>query len=358
MATAPTLPEHRFHALAPAEVPWAELEARPDSTIFQTERWFAFLAEARGVEPVVASVSRAGEAIGWFTAGSRRRVGVGLLGSPLRGWTTSQQGFVLAPGRATGELLDDPRERAGLLRGLGRFARSTGHRHVELLDARFSAGDPAVAMAGWTSTAFRGLAVDLQPPPEGILAAMSPHGRRDVRRSQRTGVTVGPGDRASFAATYVAHLAEVFARQGRRPPYGRRLVDALVDHLEPADVVLAVARDGEGRAVASGIFPGSSTGAWFWGGASRTDARPSLPNEAMIWYALTEWHRRGARSLDLGGGPTSGFKAKFGGEAVDLAWARTSDPPALEHGRRVVIRTVDATRRARARARASIPGRS
>lgn len=347
-------PTYRLRELPVPEVPWAEIEARPDATVFQSQRWFAFLAESKRVEPIVAAIEREGEAIGWLTAATTRRFGIRMLGSPLRGWTTSQQGFVLAPGVAPTAtdpgLLADVGERAALLAGVQGFAFATGHRHVELLDARFADDDPAPTTAGWAASPFGGYVIDLARSPDDVLEAMSPHGRRDVRRALRNEVTVTDADRATFAADYLAQLTDVFAKQGRRPPYDEQFVDALLAHLGPADLVLPVARDGDGRVVATGIFPGSPAGsAWFWGGASWRDAQHLLPNEAVLWHGLTEWQQRGARTLDLGGSPEGGYKGKFGGEYRSLSWMRTSRPATVEQARVLVLQAVKAARRAKAR---------
>ena len=88
-----------------------------------------------------------------------------------------------------------------------------------------------------------------------------------------------------------------------------------------------------GPIVAAGLFPGAHGLASYWGGASRTAAQRLLPNEALLWQAITRWKERGARAFDFGGG--GAFKEKFGGTPIEVAWARHTRPAALRHGRRL-----------------------
>ncbi len=87
-------------------------------------------------------------------------------------------------------------------------------------------------------------------------------------------------------------------------------------------------REGDGPVIAAGIFPGGHGSAYYWGGASRTAAQPLLPNEALLWAAITSWRERGAVRFDFGGGGP--FKEKFGGTPIEVGWARHSRPAALE----------------------------
>ena len=105
------------------EPDWALLDARPDRLVFQTREWVEFVARTQGGTPVVAAVRDGASTVGWFTGVVVKRLGVGILGSPFRGWTTHYMGFSLDDGVPRGEAA----------RGLPSFARrELGCLHVEL----------------------------------------------------------------------------------------------------------------------------------------------------------------------------------------------------------------------------------
>jgi len=112
----------RFERVPWADVPWDELDRFADRTVFQTRAWLGFLAASQGAEPVVARVLDGSGPIGWFTGGRVRRFGLGVLGSPLAGWTTAYQGFNLDPGVDAATVLP------GLLRSRVSCPASPGSR--------------------------------------------------------------------------------------------------------------------------------------------------------------------------------------------------------------------------------------
>jgi hypothetical protein len=249
-----------------------------------------------------------------------RRFGIGVLGSPLAGWTTSYQGFNLEPGL-------DP---VSMLPALLDFASELGCRHVEVMDRRF--GRPAVTAAGWEAGTLPGWELDLTPTPDELLAATTSSCRWGIRKAERNGLVVVDAAPEGFAETYHGLLREVFARRGATLTYSQGRVQALVDHLFPTgQLLLLTVHQDDGPAIAAGVFPGAHGAAYYWGGASRTEAQRLLPNEAMLWAAVTRWRDRGARSFDFGGGGP--FKEKFGGTPIEVAWARRTRPALLGHVR-------------------------
>ncbi len=319
------------------EVPWRELDARPDRTVFQTLAWLDVLSETQSAEPVVAEAVVDGRAAGWFTGAVVRRAGVRFLGSPLRGWTTSYMGCNLDPGV-------DP---ARVLAALPRFAaRRLGCVHVEVMDRRVGPDD---VPPGFLAAHLPGYELCLADD-DALLAGMTPHGRRDVRRALRNGITVeevDPVRSPEFVDEYYEQVTEAFAKRSLVPTYPRARVEAVVRHLHPTGHLLLLrARTPDGVPAATGIFPGLPGGtAVFWMGASRRDRQSLLPNEALMWHALRAWRDRGAVRFDFGGGGR--YKAKYGGAAIDVPWLRRSLLPGMERGREVVRRGV---RRAQRRA--------
>jgi hypothetical protein len=320
-----------------AEVAWEELDARPGRSIFASRAWLEFLAASQGARPVVARVLVDDEPGGWFTGAVVRRLGLSVLGSPLRGWTTSWMGFDLdreVPGVA---LLDAARRLA--------FSE-LGCVHLELMDRALAAPEPLPR--GFRVDRLPGWELRLDRDDDGLLEAMRPHGRRDVRRALRNGIVVeevDPVAEPGFAAEYYAQVRTAFAKRGVAPTYPQRRVEQLIEHLHPSGrLVLLRARTADGRPAATGLFPGSPGGAAvFWMGASDPELQSSLPNEALMWTALRTWRDRGAVRFDFGGG--GAYKRKYGGTPTEVPWFRVSRLAALEHGREALRRAARVAQR-------------
>ncbi|MCB1041145.1 MAG: GNAT family N-acetyltransferase, partial [Acidimicrobiales bacterium] len=257
-----------------------------------------------------------------------------FLGSPLRGWTTAAMGSTLEEGV-------DP---ALVLAALPRFAfAELGCIHLECADR--SLLDATRVPSGFHVTTLPGyeleLAIDGEPRSDAdLLAAMTPHGRRDVRRSLRNGIVVeavDPLDPGDFASVYYQQVSEAFARRSRLPTYPVERVEALIRHLGPTgDLLLLRSRTPAGEVAATGIFPGIPGGtAEFWMGASTRSLQPQLPNEALMWEALRRWRDRGASRFNFGGGGT--YKAKYGGAPHTMPWARRSRFAGLEPARAIAF---------------------
>jgi len=313
------------------EVPWSELDALPDRTIFQTREWLDFLVTSQGAEPVVAQVRSDGRSVGWFTGALVRHAGIRFLGSPLRGWTTSYMGFNL----------EDRSLSVPAMEALRRFAfRDLGCIHLELMD-RGIESDPGIR--GFRAGRLSGYELRIDVSDDELMGGMKKNGRRDVRRALRNGITVEEVDPVAdpgFAAEYYDQVRESFAKRSLVPTYPLERVESMIRHLHPAGRLLLLrSRDPEGAPAATGIFPGlPGAGAVFWMGASHRDKQALLPNEALMWTALRTWRDRGAVTFDFGGGGQ--YKQKYGGTPVSVPWFRCSRFGVLEHGRTGVQKAV------------------
>ena len=320
---------HLERVAAPA-MPWSALDAAPDRTVAQTRAWLDFLVETQGAEPVLARVLDGADPVGWFTGALVRRLGVRILGAPLRGWTTAAMGFNLDAGT----------DRTAAVEALAPFAfGELGCVHLEMADRALTVAHRVPA--GFRVGHLPGWELDLAHDDDALLSAMKPHGRRDVRRALRNGITVeevDPVDPGSFVEEYFDQVSAAFAKRGRTPTYPAERVASLLRHLGPtAHLLVLRARTPDGEPAATGIFPGLPGGtAEFWMGASHRAHQHLLPNEALMWTALRAWRDRGARRFNFGGGGT--YKAKYGGEPHLLPQFRRSRPALLEHARAAALR--------------------
>jgi hypothetical protein len=296
---------------------WERMDAFPDRVIFQTREWLEFVARTQRAEPVIASVLRDGEVVGYFTGLIVRRFGVRILGSPFPGWTTDSMGFNLADGVS----------RRDAAAALVRFAWGALRcAHLELKDRRLQSAD--VEGLGFESDAKLTYEVDLADDEQAIFGRMSSACRRAIRKAEKVGVTVEPAAGPGFADEYHAQLLDVFAKQSLVPTYGVERVRALIACLEPTGRLLLLrALSPDGRSIATGIFPAFNGTAYFWGGASMRADQILRPNEALFWYAMRYWREGGMTTLDLGG--AGDYKRKYGTRELWLPWCRRSRVPGL-----------------------------
>lgn len=319
----------QFERVSAPDVPWADLDAAPDRTHCQTRGWLDFLAETQGAEPVVARVLDGSRPIGWFTGAIVRRAGLKILGSPMRGWTTSAMGFNLAPGA----------DRSAALAGLPRFAFKTlGCIHLEVSD-RNLASDRDVP-DGFRSTRIDGYELELATDDE-LLANMTKSGRRNIRTGRRNGIVVEaidplqPGD---FAEVFYDQVSEAFAKRGLAPTYPVDRVHALIRHLGPTGTMLlmrALTPDGTPAATRISFgLPGRAAESFL--GASYRSSQSLYPNEILMWATMQEWRERGAVQFGFGGG--GAYKAKYGGVPHALPWLRMSRFETLEVVRTAALR--------------------
>lgn len=298
-----------FHSLSANQVPWDVLDRFADRTVFQTREWLDFIAETQNGTPVVAELRDGTAPVGYFSGVVIRKFGARILGSAFPGWTTPYIGFNLLPGTVT---------RSAALEALRLWAfRELGCIHFEVSDWYFRAEQ--TGPGGLDETAYESYESDLTRTEDELFGMMDSACRRCIRKAEKSGVVIEHATDDSFADEYYEQLKDVFAKQGRVPTYDAARVRSLIRHLRPTGNILLVrARDPEGRAIATGIYPGLNDVAQFWGNASWRSGQQWRPNEALHWYAMRYWKQRGVKSFDWGGG--GDYKEKYGVRPLSVPW--------------------------------------
>ena len=278
----------------------AALDQFADRTVFQTRAWVQFVREAQKASPVMAQLREGSQVVGYFTGLTIERFGVKVLGSSFPGWTTPYMGFNLVPGAS----------RAAALAAVEQMAwNDLKCLHMEISDPYFTADDGKDL--GFQYDFYGSYRTDLTRSEEEIFQAMDSACRRCVRKAEKSGVTIEEAHDLEFADEYYAQLKDVFAKQGLVPTYDADRVRALIRHVEPSgNLLLLRALGPEGKCIATGIFPGFNKIAEFWGNASFRSSQILRPNEAIHWYAMRYWKKRGVEVYDWGGEGT--YKEKYG----------------------------------------------
>jgi CelD/BcsL family acetyltransferase involved in cellulose biosynthesis len=308
-----------FERVNLAAFPWEETHAAlEDRTLFQSPPWMDLLKATQKGEPVVAALRDGATTVGYFTGMIVRKFGLGILGSPFPGWSTSYMGLNLLP-RVT---------KRAALDALKKFAlRDLRCSHLEFLDRKFSAEE--VEGSGFSWTPLNGFEIDLSLKEEDIFGRFQPSCRQAIRRAIRMGVTLEEAQDSGFAEEYYAQLTDVFAKQGLVPTYDVERVQKLIRHIQPTGKLLLLrARNSEGLCIATGIFLTiSPTTMFFWGGASWRSYQNLRPNDLLMWAAMRTGKAQGLRILDMGG--AGDYKKKFGGNPISVPWIRVSSHPVI-----------------------------
>jgi hypothetical protein len=288
-------------------VPWQELDQFSDRTIFQTLPWLGFVAKTQTAEPIVSAIKENGHTVGYFTGLVTRKLGLKILGSPFRGWTTAYMGFNLPPGF--------PRREA--LQVLPSFAfKDLKCHYLELVDRHVRKGD--YLNQSYTVQSTYILEIDLTQSEDQLFANMDSACRRCIRKAAKCEVSIEEVSDMGFADDYYAQLRDVFAKQSLVPTYGIERVREFIHRLLPTGHLLLLrARSREGLCIATGIFPAFNDTAYFFGGASWRAHQILRPNEPLIWYAMRYWKARGISKFDMGGGRTS-YKRKYGVYEIEV----------------------------------------
>lgn len=292
----------------PKSVDWAKLDSFADRTVFQTREWLEFVHETQRARIVLCELSDGGDVVGYFSGLVFSRFGVPMLGSSFPGWTTPYMGFNLVPGAS----------RKSALAAIEQTAwNDLKCLHIEVSDPYFTFEDGQDL--GFIGEAYASYRTDLTQSEDKLFGAMDSACRRCIRKAEKSGVVIEEAHDAAFADEYYEQLKDVFAKQGLVPTYPVERVRALVKHLEPTGRVLLLrARDGEGKCIATGIFPGYNKIAEFWGNASWRAYQNLRPNEAIHWYVMRYWKNRGVAVYDWGGEGT--YKEKYGCVAHRVPW--------------------------------------
>ncbi len=292
----------------PKTADWRALDSFGDRTVFQTREWLHFIAETQNATPVIAELRQDGKLLGYFSGLTVTKFGVKILGSSFPGWTTPYIGFNLLPGTSRAVALGAVEEMAW---------NSLKCLHMEISDPCFKIEDGEGL--GFACQFYATYRTDLTKSEDELFNSMGSACRRCIRKAEKSGVVIEEAHDTDFAYEYYEQLKDVFAKQGLIPTYDVHRVLALMRHLVPTGRLLLIrARDSEGKCIASGIFPGFNKVAEFWGNASFQSGQILRPNEAIQWYVMRYWKRRGVEVYDWGG--EGDYKEKYGCKVYRVPW--------------------------------------
>ena len=277
----------------------------PKRELFHRGPWLNYLRESRGVTIGRWLINEGNVTVGYFCGGLLRKGPFRILGSPLKSWGSNFMGPI-----PSGEL-----DLRSFLMAVDELAEREQLAMSEMEHRDFT--DPVMkearyeAVPGWTYL------VSLAKDPEVMWGALDATCRNRIRKAMRIGLRVEDTADPVVADEFYDQYCNLLHHKGLGPPYPRAYPRALLRHLKPAGMLLALrVSDPDGRILATGLFPHDEHTIYFWGGASWHAGRDLCPNEILHWTAMRTAAELGLSCYDMCG--YGRFKRKFGGALVEL----------------------------------------
>ncbi len=175
------------------------------------------------------------------------------------------------------------------------------------------------------------LVVDLSPPLEDVLAAVSQSTRSFIRKNQRENFisfrsSISPADIPTFT-----RMLGTVSRRNRVNFYSNGYFQKQAECLMPAGMMFLELALDDGQPVASAIIHDYGETSAYTYAASLPEARRSNASALLLWQVMANAKARGRQRIDLYGiapeaapdshlwAGFSAFKRKFGGHAVEHA---------------------------------------
>lgn len=138
---------------------------------------------------------------------------------------------------------------------------------------------------------------------DDVFAGFNQQWRRNIRKSEKSGVQVRLGTREDLAAFHAVYVET--AERDRFTPRGQVYFERMWDALNSADdgyheLTLHLA-EYEGHLAAATIMIRVGDHAWYSYGASTTADRDVRPSNALQWHMITRAHEAGCTVYDLRG---------------------------------------------------------
>ena len=310
---------YHFNEIQLTEINENEYYNFQDKSVFTTIPWIHYLVEdTANAQVIILRITRENQYVGYFTGMLVKKIGIKIVGSPFRGWSTCFMGL---------DLICDS-ERINVLTELKDFLFKTYKcKYIQIIDRQLEVVDKSIS--GAIVSKVDTLELNINRSDEELFKVFKTDCRNFIRQFERRGanIEIAKPD-ADFAAEFYQQLVDVFKKQNMVPTYSEEKVKRLVCNLGEKEEVLCLrVVDPDGNSIATSIFPGYGEKCFFWGGASYRATQFYRPNEYMIWTAIKYWRDRGAKIMDMMG--VRDYKKKFGPDLVSYNQLEFARPTLL-----------------------------
>lgn len=316
---------YSFSVISPSQNDWLEIESCVDTTVFHTQLWDSFLSSLRKRHIVISISNKDGEKTGFFI-GTKRWIGIKVIGSPSGGAGTFVQGLCLKNEVEVEERIRIYQELVDFCfkQHLAGYMQISDWRLMSVyddVDARLTWSMPLLDQLGIYHTLRISFFLDTRLPEDELWANLKYKScKYPIHKAEKLGLYVKRIEKEEDIPSFVDTLSDLIADVSRRKKVKRHAhhkkknLLALCKALFPDRIlmlqVIGKADDGEQHVMASSIFCIGEYASNYFSGASNEIYMKYCPNEIMVWEAIKILHQRGAGDLILG--DVAPYKKKFG----------------------------------------------
>ena len=306
--------EYTFLKITPSPAVWEVLSTSPDSSIFFTSQWDAYLHQM-GTNTLLMEVHRDEELVGYFV-GSRRWLGIGLVTAPSMGTGTYAQGLWMLSKITQAE-------RVNIYKQLAQYLfRSHLASYLQICDYQLrntkeTDSAPELDAAAIHYNPRLTYSIDLRPSETELWQGLHYKScKYCINKARKEGLLVkrieSAEEIAGFALRHSQHLKDMMRRKRSKgfPCQRHNNILALCQSLFPNHILMLEVVTPNGLSIASGIFaytPGGT--ATYFTAASQEKYMHLCPNELLVWEAMCILHKVGVGDLILGG--VAHYKKKY-----------------------------------------------
>lgn len=316
------MPKLRLRRIEPSNRDWDDMiKQYRGRTVFHESSWHAHLMDIHpSGRMVYYEVLEGATRVGLHCGLQVRKMGLAIHGSPLGGTGTN----FMAP------LVDVEIDRSRIPALLASLLRPFGALHLEV--AHWHLEPSAFTQVGFEMHEDVTHLVPLPLREEDAWNGLKSSCRNRIRKAQQNGLVVRAAQDESVAARFFEQFVEVYGKQGMRTPFGPERALSLYRRLAPANRLLAIEVEQDGRTLATGLFPYDDQCIYFWGAASWLREQHLYPNEVLHWEVIKFAVSNRIAAYNMCGGQSQ-FKDKFGGADVPYRTYSKSLLPGLSVAR-------------------------
>lgn len=259
----------------------ALLAAQPKRSFFHTAEWARVLADTYGYAPVYFGAGEAGGQCSWLPL------------MEVDSWLTGRRGISLPFTDECEPLCADAETLQKLFRDAVEFGKSRGWKYLECRGGRELLHEVPASLS------FYGHRLDLTAGEDGLFSRLESSVRRAIRKAEKAGVTVEVLQSQEAVRIFYALQCQTRKKHGL-PPQPFRFFLNIHRHILSQNMGMVVLARHQGRPVAGAVYFNFGDEAVFKYGASDETYQDLRGGNLVMWTAIKEQVRRGAKHLDLG----------------------------------------------------------
>ena len=265
-----------------ADIRWNEqLSTLPGRSFFHTAQWAQVLSGTYGYAPILFQAVEPCGRPAWLPL------------MEVDSWLTGRRGISLPFADDCPPLCQEAGTFQALFRQAVAFGKKRGWQSIECRGGR------ELLCEAPASLLFCGHRVDLTAGREALFERLDGSVRQAIRKAEKSGVTVEISQtREAVRIFYALHCRT--RRKHGQPPQPFRFFLNLHRHVILQDLGLVVLARHRGRPVSASVYLHFGDQALYKFGASDEAFQGLRGGNLVMWKALTEYVRRGARCLDMG----------------------------------------------------------